>query len=156
MSPEERLQRARELADTGHTLAPTDLDGAVKAYLAARSHLIGIGLAEAAAALVMDAVSAARRHDRRELAIRLCRRAIRDDPAWADPFSTLALVETELANLLVERNDVSRAALLYGRAATHHRRAAQLLEPKDPDAARSQREFESFVRKRRAGVVGRS
>ena len=153
MVPEERLRRARELSNSGDALTCSDLRGAVRAYLAARGHLRSIGFMEAAAAVVMDAVSAARRHDDRELAMRLCRRAITDDPAWADPVSTLALVETELANLCVERNEVARAALLYRRAAAHHQRAAQLLEREDPVGARGQREFESFVRRRRAAML---
>ena len=43
MSPEKRLQQARELANTGHALASSDLHGAVKACLAARAHLKCIG-----------------------------------------------------------------------------------------------------------------
>ena len=153
MSPEKHLQRARELANTGRALASSDLQGAVKACLAARTHLKRIGFMESAAAVAMDAVSAARTHDDRELAIRLCRLAMKDDPAWPGPVSTLALVETELGNQFVEQNDVPRALRLYDRAAAHHQRAAELLEREDAEGARRQRGFEAFVRKRRAGVL---
>ena len=103
--------------------------------------------------MVMNAVSGARTHDDRELAIRLCRLATKDDPSWADPVSMLALVETELGNHFVEQNDVPRALRLYDRAAAHQQRAAELLEREDAAGARRQRRFEAFVRKRRAGVL---
>jgi tetratricopeptide (TPR) repeat protein len=153
MSPEKRLQQARELADRGHALAKSDLRGAVRAFLASRALLKSIGFMESAAAVVMGAVYAAMTHDDRALAIRLCRLAIKDDPAWADPLSTLAQVETELGNHFVEQNDVPRALRLYDRAAEHHKRAADLLERDDPADARRERGWELFVRKRRAGVL---
>ena len=149
-----RIRRVRDLIDAGAQLATSDLPGAIGAFLDARAELVTLGLMEAAAAVLMDAVSAARRNQDRALAMRLCRRASRDDPHWGDPLSTLALVETEQANALVQANEITKARILYGRAARHHGRAAQLLQSTNPEAAAIERKFEAFVKARRKAVAG--
>jgi hypothetical protein len=147
------IRLARELVDAGDRLAPTDLPGALRKYLAARDHLMKLGLKEAAAAVLMDCTSAARTHDDRHLAMRFCRRASRDDPSWGDPLATLALLETELANASVEREEITRALRLYSRAARHHAEAARVMRAKDPESADRQLRFEAFIRARRGAVA---
>lgn len=151
--PNATLKLARELVDAGDQLAPTDLAGALRKYLAGRAQLVSLGLMEAAAAVLMDCTSAARTHDDRMLAMRFCRRAARDDPSWADPLATLALIETEVGNACVGSGQTAKALRLYKRAADHHGDAARLMDRKDPESAERQRRFEAFVRARREAVA---
>ena len=151
-----RAQSIRQLIEAGATLASTDKDGSVNALLAARQELVSLGLMEQAAAVVMDAVAVARQHKDRELAARLCRRAARDDPRWAGPVSTLALVEVELANRHAEAGEFAKALALYARAARNHGRAAKLLAPLEPSAAETQMEFRMFALTRRKAVGHRA
>jgi hypothetical protein len=153
VNPEERVSRARELSERGAALAEENLEGAVEAFVASRDELVILGLTEIAATVLMQAVAAARHHEDRQLALRLCRRAAEDDPEWADPPSTMALVETELALIHTQRDELAKAILFFGRAARHHRLAARLLEREDPSQVETERQFESFVRARRGAIL---
>lgn len=152
-APDPRIVEARELAELGGRLARSDLQSAVDSFLASREILVRLGMAEAAAAVVMDAVAAARSHERRALALTLCHRAHRDDPEWADPLSTMALVEAELGNEHVASDELAMALLFYSRAARHHRRAADILRNQQPEAEAIERRLESLSRSRRMAVL---
>ncbi len=136
------------------TLFHKDPRGARKAFLEARRVALKLGDRTEAVCASMGAAHVVRSGGNRAAARRLYKRIAREAPDFAPVFRTLALVETELANELVEAGDISSAVTLYASAARQHRHAVELLEREGAPDVATERQLENWVLARLTKVRG--
>jgi hypothetical protein len=114
-------------------------------FLEARRVALRLGDRTEGVCALMGAAHVDRSTGDRTAARRLYKRSAREAPEFTPAFRTLALVETELANELVEAGEIKRGISLYASAARHHRHAAELLEREGASDVATERELEQRV-----------